>query len=95
MIQFPPPDIWFSIITALNVVVWISSILLIKRKLYFNSNGVTGFLFMFNIVLFVTSITRDQYSNSGKWFWLTLLVILVSNILAIILRGKLNDKSQT
>jgi hypothetical protein len=95
MIQFPQPDIWFSIITALNVVVWISSTLLIKRKLNFNSNEVIGFLFMFNIVLLVTSIARDQYSNSGKWFWLTLLVILVSNILAIILRGKLNDKSQT
>jgi hypothetical protein len=95
VIQFPPPDIWFSITTALNVVVWISSTLLIKRKLYFNSNEVTGFLFMFNIVLLVTSIARDQYSNSGKWFYLTLLVILVSNILAIILRGKLNDKSQT
>jgi len=95
VIQFPQPDIWFSIITALNVVVWISSTLLIKRKLNFNSNEVIGFLFMFNIVLLVTSITRDQYSNSGKWFWLTLLVILFSNTLAIMIRSRLNGKPQT
>jgi hypothetical protein len=95
VIQFPQPDIWFSIITALNVVVWISSTLLIKRKLNLNSNEVIGFLFMFNIVLLVTSIARDQYSNSGKWFWLTLLVILVSNTLAIIIRSRLNGKPQT
>lgn len=71
------------------------SFYLAKRKLNFNANEAIGFLFMFNIVLLVTSITRGQYSSSGIWFWLTLLVILVSNILAIILRSKLIDKSQT
>ena len=95
MIQFPTPNIWFTIITALNIVVWIFSIFLVKRKFNFNTNEAIGFLFMFNIVLLVTSITRSQYSNSGILFWLTLLVILVSNTLAITLRSKLNDRSQT
>ena len=95
MIQLPSPNIWFSIITVLNLAAWIISTFLFIRKLNFNSNEVIGFLFMFNIVLLVTSIARDQYSNSGKWFWLTLLVIIVSNTLAIILRSKLNDKPQT
>ena len=92
MIQFPSTNLWFSFVIGLNIVVWGLSILLVVRKFNFNANEVIGFLFIFNLLLLVTSISRSEYSNSGHWFWLTVLVILTSNILALALRGKLNGK---